>query len=367
MKKILIIPFFIFLFSACKKKELPDSQSQNNPQFYIKANVNGAPINIVAGQNDYYMYSSHFQNQNNVYTYKSNIKLNCSNCSGYSFTLLINDFKVSQPNATMIVDSSIYTGNYYYSGANLPPLYATCSFTADYTNQLTSYNWLFSDASTSTNSCVVKNISSRYPYTVQLITSSYAAAPALLKTINILSPLQGNVEASFDTLNHQLRCSLAANLTQTVSNYSWDFGDGSPQSTLSNPVHIYANQGYYPVKLKVWNTANDTNYFSYQATIFKSPQPNSNFKINLTKVPNTFSLSAITLQLTDPNGNIYTSDATAQPESSYFTISDVNDYQPNELGDKTKKIKILFNCTLQNGTNNIIISNGEAVVAVSYK
>jgi len=33
----------------------------------------------------------------------------------------------------------------------------------------------------------------------------------------------------------------------------WDFGDGTPQSTLPNPVHTYANPGNYPVKFIVQN------------------------------------------------------------------------------------------------------------------
>jgi PKD repeat protein len=37
----------------------------------------------------------------------------------------------------------------------------------------------------------------------------------------------------------------------TISNWSWNFGDGSPVSTLQNPTHVYAVSGNYNVTLTV--------------------------------------------------------------------------------------------------------------------
>jgi len=42
-----------------------------------------------------------------------------------------------------------------------------------------------------------------------------------------------------------------------VLNYRWDFGDGSPPSNETNPVHIYANPGKYTVKLEVFGLATE--------------------------------------------------------------------------------------------------------------
>jgi PKD repeat protein len=36
-------------------------------------------------------------------------------------------------------------------------------------------------------------------------------------------------------------------------NYSWDFGDGSPLSTATNPSHIYTTNGTYTATLTVSN------------------------------------------------------------------------------------------------------------------
>ncbi len=43
--------------------------------------------------------------------------------------------------------------------------------------------------------------------------------------------------------------------TGTITNWSWNFGDGSPTSTAQNPTHTYANDSTYSVSLIVTNTA----------------------------------------------------------------------------------------------------------------
>jgi hypothetical protein len=43
-----------------------------------------------------------------------------------------------------------------------------------------------------------------------------------------------------------------------VTGYVWDFGDGSPISTVQNPTHVYANRGQYDVSLTVTGPSGST-------------------------------------------------------------------------------------------------------------
>ncbi len=43
----------------------------------------------------------------------------------------------------------------------------------------------------------------------------------------------------------------------SVESYLWDFGDGTPTSTLTSPTHTYAASGFYTVTLKVFNGCSD--------------------------------------------------------------------------------------------------------------
>ncbi len=52
------------------------------------------------------------------------------------------------------------------------------------------------------------------------------------------------------------------NTSSNAATYLWDFGDGSAKSTASNPSHLYAASGNYPVKLKVGSCATPVVYDS---------------------------------------------------------------------------------------------------------
>jgi hypothetical protein len=94
---------------------------------------------------------------------------------------------------------------------------------------------------------------------------------------------------------------------------------------------------------------------------------NANFSNTFTPVPNSLNLSSITIRVTDPSGKVFTSDASDQPSSSSFQLVSVDSYKPNSAGDNTRKVKIRFNAVLKNGNESLNVSNGEAVIAVSYK
>src|SRR5688572_26384831 len=122
MKHIHTLPVILIcvgLFSACKKKELPEAEPGNDPQFYFRADVNGTPVTLEAGVNDYYMYSSYWQNATNgCYGFGAQLKKsNCSTCSN-SIKIEINDRKNSTMSGPSFADSAFVPTCYpYYTAA----------------------------------------------------------------------------------------------------------------------------------------------------------------------------------------------------------------------------------------------------------
>jgi PKD repeat protein len=55
-----------------------------------------------------------------------------------------------------------------------------------------------------------------------------------------------------------------SNLSQNATSYQWNFGDGSPVSSLQNPNHVYAQTGTYTVSL---TALNDCGSALYQITV----------------------------------------------------------------------------------------------------
>jgi PKD repeat protein len=67
--------------------------------------------------------------------------------------------------------------------------------------------------------------------------------------------------------------------TNTVATWKWDFGDGSPLSTLQNPTNVYATAGTYTVKLVI-SSAFCSDSVSVPITI--NPKPISLFTVSPT-------------------------------------------------------------------------------------
>lgn len=70
-------------------------------------------------------------------------------------------------------------------------------------------------------------------------------------TLLYYTPTQSTVQAGFTQTSNLLNVSFNASSSVNAQNYQWDFGDGSPASSLANPSHTYASAGAYWVVLTV--------------------------------------------------------------------------------------------------------------------
>jgi PKD repeat protein len=142
------------------------------------------------------------------------------------------------------------------------------SFTSDYTSScdvnqvfnftgsgtsVTSWFWDFGDGGTSTLQNPSHTYSGTGSYNVTLIaTNSFGCTDTAYVPdyINIGSSLVPGY-----TVNNNIGCgTLSAHFTCTVPNgtsWLWNFGDGSPNSALQNPVHNYTTPGTYTITLTV--------------------------------------------------------------------------------------------------------------------
>lgn len=379
MKKRIIYSILIVstCFSFCKKNALPkEVEEVSTPEFYVKCQVNGLPVSLEAGINNYYMFSKHTQDTNDVYVYIADLKQkNCGNACGYGISIQINDSKQSALGEAMKPDSGLYLGKYIFNDGSPEALYYTATFTPELVGSGVTYKWNYADGTSqttqqgskifraNTTQNVVLSVTQPLPLCSTTHTNSYV----------IGNPLQTYVTAVRDPSLAALRYTfgniVAVNSGSSgTSSYSylWKFGDGD-SSKLSNPTHSYSNQGYYTAKLTLTDSNNNTCTSYYQAPCFNTSVCNANYNASFSQIPNPKAFSAITVKITDPNGVQYSSAQINQPSSTKFEITSVEDYKQNENGEATKKVKIKFNCLLQNGSNTLNISNGEAVIAVSYK
>ncbi len=363
-----LVKYFIFLsllvFVSCKKKEYPKTVIDPTKTFYFNANINGAPISIAAGENNYYMYSSYKQDSNNVYGFIGDLKQSdCSNCLN-RLTIKINDDVASALGAAVHINQSLSVRNYPYFG----PSYAV-KFQSVYNKTAGAYLWNFGDGSSSTAAAPIHTFSAYGNYKVSLKISETGINPCVGSISNVERigyPLSNFITAVADS-NNVIHFNANAQGNGPYS-YLWYFGDGST-SSAANPSHAYSIVGSYPVELRVIDNANDTIYSNYNA-ITQNDQSScaTNYSItSITTVLNALALSAVNITWVDENGIIYSSNNPLQPSTSYFKVVSVDSYDNNENTETTKKLHVQFKCRVYNGVNYKTIDNADATICVSYK
>jgi hypothetical protein len=136
--------------------------------------------------------------------------------------------------------------------------------------------------------------------------------------------------------------------------------------------HIYKDTiaHNYTVTLIVLDSLKDTIVYNYNLIDTISTACRMDYSISAPKVvPNPYSLSNVTINYVDGNGNHYTSDNLSQSNTSTFQITSVSNYQNNINNNPTKMLKVTFNCLLFpviSGPPILQAMNCTAIIAVAY-
>ena len=82
--------------------------------------------------------------------------------------------------------------------------------------------------------------------------------------------VDANTDDSLETDGLSFQFTDNSESTNQVSDWHWDFGDGT-ESNMASPLHVYAQTGTYIVRLTVKDQSGDSDYFerSLEATILK--------------------------------------------------------------------------------------------------
>jgi PKD repeat protein len=162
---------------------------------------------------------------------------------------------------------------------------AKCSVpqTINFTNlsNAVSYKWYFGDGDSSTTTNPSHTYTAFGEYDVTLIaTGTNGCIDTLIKRkyIKIRKPV-----ITFPNLPTR-GCvpkivPFSANIlaADSVISYNWNFGDGSPNSTLANPSHTYTIQGSYTVTLTIVTSSGCTETISIPAAVNVGTKPEASF------------------------------------------------------------------------------------------
>lgn len=360
----IFIPTVLFFFS-CKKKDFPDTVTPVNSDFYFNGTIADSTVSIKSGIDNYYMYSSYTFGSDMLYRFTADLRqAGCTNCKN-SLQITINDFRYTSGNEGSKIDSALAPKSYPILGT---PFYAV-QFRSVFNQQASSYEWNFGDNRSSRESNPLHIYNSIGNYSVSLKINSTSGCQQYISNIEkIRYPFINSKISAISNSANAMSFNALISGSSSSYNYYWSFGDGDT-STLANPAHNYNIAGTYPVSLRVVNSQQDTVYARYNVATQTNPMPClTNYSIeSVTQVVNPKPLSVVVIKWTDANGDVYTSDHVLQPTESYFRILSVEEYDLNEKGERTKRIKVKFSCKVYHGSNTKQIDNAEAVISVSYK
>src|SRR5436190_8159731 len=104
---------------SCRKKEYPRSVIENDAEFFTRMDVNGTPVELKAGLDDYYMFSSLNQDTSGLYHFVAELRqTQCTGNCPNSLKIQINDFKISAQGGPIDPDSSLRARKFTYEIQN---------------------------------------------------------------------------------------------------------------------------------------------------------------------------------------------------------------------------------------------------------
>jgi len=186
----------------------------------------------------------------------------------------------------------------------------TLTFTdtsTDSDTSIASWFWDFGDGNTSTEQNPKHQYSVRGTYNVTLtVTDSYdGSTDSITKTITVSNspPIAAftYLPANPTALQTIQFTSVSSDFDGTITNYTWDFGDGNI-SYEQNPRHQYADNGIYEITLTVKDNENATNSTTESIIVLNIP-PIADFSFQPSN-PRTTTIVKFKDNSTDSDGSI---------------------------------------------------------------
>jgi gliding motility-associated-like protein len=206
----------------------------------------------------------------------------------YSIRLIVTRAGCSDTTYRTVNIGAVPAINYFAT----PVSGCTTPFTTTFSNSTTgasSYLWSFGDGGTSTSTAPSHTYTSFGAYTVKLVaTGTYGCSDSatLINYITVSQPSASIIVGTYSGCA-PITISFFANVNTTipVSNYSWNFGDGSSVVSCSScgaPTHTYTTAGTYTVTLTYTTGVGCT--YTTSTVITVSSKPTASFTASPTTI-----------------------------------------------------------------------------------
>ena len=374
--KIVLFAMAIAAFS-CKNDKKTDVVG--DVVFSAKGTLDGLPLNIEAGKENYYMFSDH-QVVNNLTEYIGTFKKsNCADCRNILSITLFDSLNKSIANPNL--DSTLFyikqNGFYRDSSFNGKAYKVKLSLQGLSTNPSTQTHWNFGDG-TSSNLINPEKIYTETGYkNIQLNVSSGTCNGTALRRIFIDTVAQKTSKGNLNIAKLQnpniYSYSVSSNPNAGPYSYKLFFGDGDTwlySQTMNNQkfvYHGYNSPGVYKVRAEITNNFSTEIIEKNISVGVTSCEVNFEPEITLVTL-NYLSENSNRVKITwvDNEGIEYSSSLAEQGANSKFEILDSKPYKKNEQGKNTYQITVKADCNLISRAGKVIrLENAILVFAVA--
>ena len=219
----------------------------------------------------------------------------------YPRALSLTEVKTKFRDAGGSVTNTPPLGSFTQSAAGLNVTFSGAS-SSDPDGTIASYAWNFGDSSTGTGVAPQHQYAQAGTYTVTLtVTDNGGASTAVQQAITVTNaPPTANFTATANQLQVSVDASGSADADGTISDYAWDFGDGTAVTHGVTSSHTYASGGSKTITLTVTDNAGGRTTTSQTVTVAASLPPVASFTSSATGLKMAFDGSGSS----DPDGTI---------------------------------------------------------------
>ncbi len=352
------IALLILTVLASCERQTPEVIN-GDPVFTINGMIGGEELEIIAGEDDYYMYTSYEMDANNMYVFQGGLKKQQGN--GAEFFIDFNDKDVTSSNKVCHVEEAITVGNGVYNQPVMEDEFISVKYNADYWLKNAGDEIYFEWTDANNRLFVGQQAEVLYPQGefpidmhLLLVNKDEKTETRCRRTIYFENPCEVDFTYSrwYDEINFQRYLTFSVINPDPSKQYEWDFpvaNDGN--EATHNYEYDLGQQGIDDVTL-ISSQGDDCTYMYKRYFIVDSNLTNALVNIDYTTervmVPRQTGLpfSQINLTYVDENGVTYKSNLGAQSSDAYFEILNVVEYDVNENGEHTKKMEVTFTCDL---------------------
>jgi hypothetical protein len=362
-----VIALSLLAFVACKKS-VQQMPAQPDPLFSVAYSINGNFQTLNAGKDGYYMYSKNENDEFNINQLIGELKTDDANqTNAFEFKFR------SNAKTDLHLDSVLALGQKEVTDTNLLQASNTrikLNLNALATNNVIKYIWSVNTNLSSTEKSPSfvfdSNEDNNFPVSLQTFfdTSCVATTKRCINFDN--TTCHADFVFSKGT-NLDYTFSVPASIAGEVSSVTW-YINNQVAGTSKELLHSFSGAGNYLISADVFFNSGCMSCVSKRVIVDYGSVYNgclSDFDVSYTAYNNAHFLQLNTTEINywDDSGVLYSSIYSADP--GFLEILEVSNFENNEVGKPTKKVRFSGNVRLTNlQGSELTVDIQEAIIAV---